>query len=92
MSAERRKETRNPCYLRADIIVNTESGPLPAEAHDISERGMRLVVLNPKKLPDEFIVSIPRRHFREIVRVVRRDEKEVGVLIQSVAPPPVTKF
>jgi PilZ domain len=92
MSAERRKERRNPCYLKAEILLNTEPGPVPAEAHDISEHGMRLVVLNAKKLPDEFIVSIPRRHIQEIVYVVRREDKEVGVRIKTVAPPPVRKF
>lgn len=83
--SDRRSENRNPCFLRADIIVNENSEPVPAEAHDISEHGLRLVVLNAKRIPDEFIVSIPRRRMREIVRVVRREEKELGVIIKVAA-------
>ena len=80
--SNRRSETRNPCFLRADIIVSHNSEPVAAEAHDISAHGFRLVVLNARRIPDEFIVSIPRRHIREIVRVVRRQESELGVLIK----------
>lgn len=83
--SERRSENRNPCYLRADIIVDTHSDPVPAEAHDISDHGMRLVVLNTKRIPDEFLLSIPRRRMREIVRVVRREDKELGVIIKVAA-------
>jgi hypothetical protein len=84
--SERRSETRNPCYLRADIIVGHNAEPVMAEAHDISDHGLRLVVLNAKRIPNEFIVSIPRRHIRETVRVVRRQEGELGVLIQRPVP------
>ena len=83
---ERRSETRNPCYLRAGIIFSQNAEPVMAEAHDISDHGLRLVVLNAKRIPNEFIVSIPRRHIRETVRVVRREEGELGVLIQRPVP------
>jgi PilZ domain len=83
--SERRSEIRNPCYLRADIIVSHDAEPVMAEAHDISDHGLRLVVLNARRIPNEFIVSIPRRHIRETVRVVRREEGELGVLIKRPA-------
>lgn len=81
--SNRRTEIRNPCFLRADIIINMHTDPVVAEAHDISDHGLRLVVPDAKILPDEFIVSIPRRKMRELVRVVRRQETELGVIIQS---------
>ncbi len=81
--SDKRREPRNPCYLRADIIIGPERAPVPAEAHDISERGLRLQVLDTKNIPNEFIVSIPRRHLREVVRVVRRGDKELGVVIKT---------
>jgi len=80
--SNRRTETRNPCFLRADIIVSMHEEPVQAEAHDISDHGLRIVVTDAKRIPDEFIVSIPRRHIRETVRVVRRQEGELGVLIK----------
>lgn len=82
---ERRQENRNTCYLRAEIIVNHHTDPVPAEAHDISEYGLRLVVPDTSSLPDEFIVSIPRRKIRETVQVVRRSAQELGVMIRTSA-------
>jgi hypothetical protein len=80
---DKRAEPRNPCFLKADIITGTSTAPIPAEAHDISDGGLRLVVESPGNLPDEFILSIPRRRLREIVQVIRRDEQSVGVRIQG---------
>jgi len=82
---ERRQENRNPCYLRAEIIVNHHTDPVLAEAHDISDHGLRLIVPDASSLPDEFIVSIPRRKIRETVQVVHRSAKELGVLIRVPA-------
>jgi hypothetical protein len=81
---DKRTEARNPCYLRADIILGSKEPPIAAEAHDISDLGMRLVVADATALPNEFIVSIPRRHIREAVKVVRRDETSLGVQVQGV--------
>lgn len=81
--SNRRTEDRNSCFLRAELIVSTHEPPVQAEAHDISDRGLRLVITDAKRIPDEFIVSIPRRHIRESVRVVRREEGELGVLIKK---------
>ncbi|KAF0232047.1 MAG: hypothetical protein FD175_242 [Beijerinckiaceae bacterium] len=86
--SDRRSENRNPCYLRADIVVNMHSDPVPAEAHDISEKGLRLVVPDSKPIPDEFMISIPRRKLREIVRVVRREDKELGVVFKGAITAP----
>lgn len=85
--SDRRQETRNPCFLRADIIVNHHTAPVPAEAHDISDHGLRLIVPDTSALPDEFIVSIPRRKIRENVQVVRRSAQELGVIIQQLGAP-----
>ena len=85
--SERRQETRNPCYLRAEIIVAPNADPVLAEAHDISDHGLRLVVLNAKRIPNEFVVSIPRRRMREAVRMVRREDQELGVIIQQISAP-----
>ncbi|MCZ8259598.1 MAG: PilZ domain-containing protein [Beijerinckiaceae bacterium] len=85
--SDKRREPRNTCYLRAEIYTSTDAAPLIAEAHDISEHGMRLKVLNARTLPNRFMVSIPRRHIREMVEVRRRSEGEVGVLIQTVDLP-----
>lgn len=80
----KRTESRNPSFLRAEIILGTNLPPVPAEVHDISDRGMRLVVEKPESLPAEFMVSIPRRRLREFVEVVRRDEGSVGVRVQPL--------
>jgi hypothetical protein len=87
MGLEQRKQIRNGCFLRGDIIVNENVAPIPCEIHDISDRGMRLVVLNALRMPGRFIVSIPRRHVREIVRVVRRTSNELGVIIETPTVP-----
>lgn len=85
--SDKRREPRNACYLRAEIYTGMDTAPLIAEAHDISDHGMRLKVLNARTLPNKFMVSIPRRHFRELVEVRRRADGEVGVLIQTVEMP-----
>ncbi|HRE21644.1 MAG TPA: hypothetical protein PKW21_11510 [Rhabdaerophilum sp.] len=80
----KRTEPRNPSFLRAEIILGTNLPPVPAEVHDISDRGMRLVVEKPEALPAEFMVSIPRRRLREFVEVVRREEGSLGVRVQPL--------
>ena len=84
---EHRREARNACYLRAEIILETGAPPIIAEAHDISDSGMRLKVLNSRTLPNRFLLSIPRRHFREYVEIKRRSEGEVGVVIHKISVP-----
>ncbi|MCA0399723.1 MAG: hypothetical protein LCH38_02780 [Proteobacteria bacterium] len=81
MSAERRTEARNPCFLQGSIIIDAQKPPVPCEVHDISNRGMRLVVANTAMIPNQFIVSVPRRHMRELVSVRRRGRMDLGVLI-----------
>jgi hypothetical protein len=78
---DQRKENRNTCYLRAEIYVMPNAEPIIAEAHDISDHGMRLVVLDARRLPDRFMISIPRRRMEEVVEVRRRADKELGVTI-----------
>lgn len=79
---DKRAHPRNPSFLRAEIIVSSNLPPVPAEVHDISDKGMRLVVEKPEDLPNEFLVSIPRRRLREFVEVVRRDSNSLGVRVQ----------
>ncbi|WP_284177290.1 hypothetical protein [Rhabdaerophilum sp. SD176] len=81
-----RREPRNLCYLRAEIYTDPSSPPIMAEAHDISETGIRLKVLNARTLPPKFWLSIPRRHFREFVEIKRRGDGEVGVVIHRIEP------
>lgn len=83
MTANLRSEPRNQCFLRGDIIVDANTPPMPCEVHDISSRGMRLVVLDASRVPNNFIVSVPRRSLRETVRVTRRAKQELGVVIQA---------
>jgi hypothetical protein len=52
--SERRQETRNPCNLRAEIIVAPNADPVLAEAHDISDHGLRLVVLSKRPVSGPF--------------------------------------
>lgn len=87
MSAERRTENRNPCFLQGSIIVDAHKPPVPCEVHDISQRGMRLVVANTAMIPNQFIVSVPRRHIREMVSVRRRGKMDLGVLIIQMGNP-----
>lgn len=85
MSSNRRQEERNPCFLRADLILDAHIPPITAQAHDISDRGLKLIVEDARTIPDRFIVSIPRRHLREVVRVMRRSPTELGVRIERSA-------
>ncbi|MCZ8181601.1 MAG: hypothetical protein O9322_01410 [Beijerinckiaceae bacterium] len=85
--SDKRREPRNSCYLRAEIYTELSAPPIIAEAHDISDHGMRLKVLNARTLPNTFMVSIPRRHIREMVEIKRRSEGEVGVLIRTLDMP-----
>ncbi len=79
--AERRIDARMPCYLRGEIVLNNGIEIVPCEVHDISEKGMRLTGPDFSKLPDSFILAVARRQIRERVKVVRRTNSGVGVLI-----------
>jgi hypothetical protein len=81
--SDRRRETRNACYLRASILLDNGARRIDAEAHDISGNGMLLFVLDSRGIPDHFVVSIPRRHMIEHVRVMRRSRQELGVIIRK---------
>jgi hypothetical protein len=79
--SNRRRESRNDCFLRADIIINKDTPPIVAEAHDISNSGVRIVTPHARSIPNEFILSIPRRRIREYVKVMRRKDNELGVIV-----------
>lgn len=79
--AERRIDPRMPCYLRGEIVLNNGIEVVPCEVHDISDKGMRLAGPDFNKLPDTFMLHVARRKLSERVKVVRRMENGVGVLI-----------
>lgn len=79
--AERRIDPRMPCYLRGEIILNNGVEVVPCEVHDISEKGMRLTGPDFGLLPESFILAVARRQIRERVKVVRKTDDGVGVLI-----------
>ncbi|CAN1505964.1 PilZ domain containing protein [Rhabdaerophilaceae bacterium] len=83
---ERRIDTRMPCFLKGEILLENGERRVACEAHDISARGMRLVGPDFTKLPKDFILSIPRRHFNERVKVVRQIGPGVGVMIAESVP------
>jgi hypothetical protein len=76
---ERRIKPRLPCFLKGEIILDNGARTVPCEAHDISDKGLRLEGADFSQLPDTFILAIPRRQFRERVQIVRQLEKGVGV-------------
>ncbi len=79
--AERRINPRMPCFLKGEIVLYNGKVRVPCEAHDISSKGMRLAGADFSNLPDSFLLSIPRRKFEERVKIVRRLDDGVGVLI-----------
>lgn len=79
--AERRIDPRMPCYLRGEIILNNGIEVVPCEVHDISDKGMRLAGPDFSRLPETFILTVARRQIRERVKVVRKTDDGVGVLI-----------
>ncbi len=83
MMPERRIDTRLPCFLRAEILLENGTRRLPCEAHDISERGLRLAGADFSQLPDSFILAIPRRKIEDRVKVVRRGEDFIGVMFEG---------
>jgi PilZ domain len=83
---ERRREDRNTCFLRAELTINTHEEPIQAEVLDISEHGLRLKLPDADIVPNEFVVSVPRRHIRELVNVRRRTKTTLGVIIKRFIP------
>lgn len=81
-----RREDRNTCFMRAEITLDQHQPPIIAEVHDISEHGLRLKFENADAIPNEFIVSIPRRHMRELVVVRRRTKDTLGCIIKRFIP------
>lgn len=80
---ERRIDPRLPCFLKGEIVLNNGTRRISCEAHDISDRGMRLAGPDFRNMPDSFILSIPRRHFEQRVKVVRRMPDSVGVIVTN---------
>lgn len=79
--AERRIDPRMPCYLRGEIILNNGLEVVACEVHDISGKGMRLSGADFSRLPDSFILKVARRQMSERVKIVRKSDSDVGVLI-----------
>ncbi len=79
--AERRVDPRMPCYLRGEIVLNNGIEVVPCEVHDISDKGMRLSGADFSHMPDTFMLHVTRRKLSERVKVVRRTEDGVGVVI-----------
>lgn len=80
---ERRQKNRIECYIRGEIVLENGNRRLPCEAHDISDRGMRITSADLAGLPDSFILDLPRRDFLGRVDVVRRGEQDLGVVIRK---------
>lgn len=86
MTRNKRREDRNTCFMRAEITYDENVPPVIAEVHDISEHGLRLRLDDTSGIPNEFIVSIPRRHMRELVSVRRRTKDTLGCIIKRFIP------
>lgn len=80
--AEMRRAPRNACFLRGQAYLNAGED-MPCEIHDIANNSARIVLNEAADVPDRFVLSIPRRHVKEWVRVVRRSEKDFGVVFEN---------
>jgi hypothetical protein len=64
--------------MRGDIVL-AGNRTLPCEVRDISDGGAKLFAEGMDKLPDTFILEVPRRHIESRVQVVRRGADVLGV-------------
>lgn len=81
-SRENRKIPRNACFMRGEIIIS-ESNVIHCDIHDIAVNSARLVFPEKIKLPDRFVLHIPRRKVKEWVKVLRRGDKDCGVVFEK---------
>ena len=82
---ERRIDPRVSCFLRAAIVLENGERRIECEAHDISERGLRLAGADFRELPDSFILEVPRRSIEGRVDIVRRGPDFIGVVFKEPA-------
>ncbi len=84
MTIEKRKNTRRAMRYGAWIGIGAESPLSGCMVSDISETGARLVLENPKELPEMFNLLLSGRGgiYRRC-RVVWRRDNQVGVHFQK---------
>lgn len=80
--ADMRRMQRNACFLRGEAFLSVGE-KMPCEIHDIANNSARVVLQNAVEVPERFILSIPRRQVKEWVQVVRRSEKDFGVVFET---------
>jgi hypothetical protein len=81
-AAEMRRIPRNACFLRGEALLGIGE-KMPCEIHDIADNSARVVLQDAAEVPERFILSIPRRQVKEWVQVVRRSEKDFGVVFET---------
>ena len=56
---------------------------LPCTVRNISETGAAIEVNSPLWFPDRFVLVIASGNFRRACRIVRRDERQLGIKFEA---------
>jgi PilZ domain len=78
--AEKRKIDRHSCFIRGEAVMPDGVTRIPVTVHDISDVGAKVITEEGVTLPEMIVLDLPRRHMRENARVVRRGDKDSGVI------------
>jgi hypothetical protein len=88
MIKDNRKSKRRPMRLAA-WIANSSHDPTQCVLSDISNRGARIKVEEPDKIPDRFILLLARNGAaRRFCHVVWRQQDQIGVSFETARADP----
>ena len=81
MMDEHRISPRHRVLKAGTIEFSGET--LPCTVRNLSDTGAAIEVNSPLWFPDRFVLSVASEGWRKPCRVVRRDEKRIGVAFET---------
>ncbi|MBD2746514.1 PilZ domain-containing protein [Microvirga sp. BT688] len=83
---DRRLRRRVPTILEGRIQIEGRESDIECTVRDLSDSGARIFLHQPLELPDEFILSIPKRGLSSNARVMWSRDRRHGVMLLRDLP------
>lgn len=89
---DNRRSGRERCYLGGRISYNNDLWGEDCIVRNVSKRGARLRVADPRTLPDRFSFRIPKREVACTAQVRWRENDQIGIVFEIDTPAEVIDF
>jgi hypothetical protein len=93
MDGEKRKDHRQSLRYPAKIDLGDGTPPVPCELADVSVSGARVVVEDPARVPDQFVLLLAPEHGTiRRCKVIWREDNRLGLQFLKTPVVPKPKF